>query len=153
MKTAYRIDSNGIYIGSVELDVSDKSPLEPDVYLFPAGVVEDAPPAPNAGEFVKRENGVWVIFRVPVESQHVPLVPPPPPIAPISPRQIRQALTRAGLRTAVETAVAAGDQDLKDWYEFSTAFERNNAQVVAMGAALNVSESDLDQLWALGATL
>lgn len=153
MKTAYRIDSNGIYIGSVELDASDKSPLEPDVYLFPAGVVEDAPPAPNAGEFVKRENGVWVIFRVPVESQHVPLVPPPPPIAPISPRQIRQALTRAGLRTAVEAAVASGDQDLKDWYEFSTTFERLNPQVVAMGEALSVSPSSLDDLWALGASL
>ena len=75
------------------------------------------------------------------------------PIAPISPRQIRQALTRAGLRTAVETAVAAGDQDLKDWYEFSTAFERLNPQVTAMGAALNVSSADLDQLWALGASL
>lgn len=79
--------------------------------------------------------------------------PPPPPIAPISPRQIRQALTRAGLRTAVESAVAAGDQDLKDWWEFSTAFERLNPQVTAMAAALGVSTTDLDQLWALGATL
>jgi len=78
---------------------------------------------------------------------------PPAPIAPISPRQIRQALTRAGLRTAVEAAVAAGDQDLKDWYEFSTSFERNNAQVIAMGEALSVSPASLDDLWALGATL
>lgn len=76
-----------------------------------------------------------------------------PPIAPISPRQIRQALTRAGLRAAVEAAVAAGDQDLKDWWEFSTAFERLNPQVTAMAAALGVSESALDSLWALGASL
>lgn len=75
------------------------------------------------------------------------------PITPISPRQIRQALTRAGLRAAVEAAVAAGDQDLKDWWEFSTAFERLNPQVTAMAAALGFSVSDLDQLWALGATL
>lgn len=78
---------------------------------------------------------------------------PSAPIAPISPRQIRQALTRAGLRTAVEAAVAAGDQDLKDWYEFSTAFERLNLQVVAMGEALSVSPASLDDLWALGASL
>ena len=89
----------------------------------------------------------------PEEAEALRPVPPPPPIAPISPRQIRQALTRIGLRTAVEAAVAAGDQDLKDWYEFSTAFERNNAQVTAMAAALGVSAADLDQLWALGATL
>ena len=89
----------------------------------------------------------------PEEAEALRPVPTPAPIAPISPRQIRQALTRAGLRVAVEAAVAAGDQDLKDWYEFSTAFERNNAQVTAMGEALGVSESALDDLWALGASL
>lgn len=78
---------------------------------------------------------------------------PPAPIADISPRQIRMALTRAGLREAVEAAVAAGDQDLRDWYEFSTAFERNNEQVMVMGAALGVDDDQLDGLWALGATL
>jgi len=78
---------------------------------------------------------------------------PTPPIAPISPRQIRMALTRAGLRTAVESAVAAGDQDLKDWYEFSTSFERLNPQVEAMGTALGQTGEQLDALWALGASL
>ena len=87
------------------------------------------------------------------EAESLRPISPPPPIAPISPRQIRQALTRVGLRTAVEAAVAAGGQDLKDWYEFSTAFERNNAQVIAMGVALSVSPSSLDDLWALGASL
>ena len=53
----------------------------------------------------------------------------------------------------VEAAVAAGDQDLKDWYEFSTAFERLNPQVVAMGEALSVSPASLDDLWTLGASL
>lgn len=87
------------------------------------------------------------------EAEALRPVPPPPPIAPISPRQIRQALTHTGLRASVEAAVAAGDQDLKDWYEFSTTFERLNPQVVAMGEALSVSPSSLDDLWALGATL
>lgn len=89
-----------------------------------------------------------------VELADLPVVAgPPTPIAPISPRQIRQALTRAGLRASVEAAVAAGDQDLKDWYEFSTAFERLNPQVVAMGEALSVSPASLDDLWALRAQL
>ena len=87
------------------------------------------------------------------EAEALRPVPTPAPIAPISPRQIRQALTRVGLRNAVEAAVTAGDQDLKDWYEFSTAFERLNPQVVAMGEALSVSPASLDDLWALGAQL
>lgn len=83
----------------------------------------------------------------------LPADPQPAIIADISPRQIRMALTRAGLRASVEAAVAAGDQDLKDWYEFSSPFERSNPLVGAMGTALGVSSEALDGLWQLGATL
>lgn len=76
-----------------------------------------------------------------------------PIITQISPRQIRMALTQMNLRSQVETAVAAGDQNLKDWYEFSTYFDRNHLQVIAMAQALNVTNAQLDLLWALAATL
>ena len=75
------------------------------------------------------------------------------PVTQISPRQIRMAMTQLGLRNDVEAAVAAGDQDMKDWYQFSTFFDRNHPQVLAMAAALNVDDQELDTLWALGATL
>lgn len=84
---------------------------------------------------------------------HVPVGQQSPVPASVSPRQIRQALTRAGLRTSVEAAVAAGDQDLKDWYEFATSFERANPLVAALGAALSVSDAQLDDLWILAGTL
>lgn len=71
----------------------------------------------------------------------------------LSPRQIRLALNRANLRDAVELAVATGDRDLKDWWEFSSRFERDHPRVVAMGANLGVSPTDLDALWQLGITL
>lgn len=71
----------------------------------------------------------------------------------VSPRQIRQALSRAGLRTAVESAVAAGDQDTKDWWEFATEFERTHPMVVGMGAALGQTALQLDSLFTLAATL
>lgn len=82
--------------------------------------------------------------------------PPPPPPAPIpnvSPRQIRQALTRLNLRQGVEAAVAAGDQDLKDWWEFSTEFDRRHPLVAQMGASLGVTADQLDGLWALAGSL
>lgn len=84
-----------------------------------------------------------------------PEPPAPPVVVPqsVSPRQIRQALTRAGLRASVEAAVAAGDQDTKDWYEFATFFERSNPVVAALGAALNVSDAQLDDLWTLADSL
>jgi len=71
----------------------------------------------------------------------------------VSPRQIRQALTIAGLRAAVESAVAASDQDIKDWWEFATEFERSHVKVVSMCAALGVTDQQADDLWMLAASL
>jgi hypothetical protein len=68
----------------------------------------------------------------------------------ITPRQIRLALNMAGLRGAVEAAVLAGDQNLKDEWEFTTEFRRDNPQVIALGNTLG---ADLDQLFILAATL
>lgn len=79
------------------------------------------------------------------------LIPPVP--QQVTPRQIRQALTRAGLRDAVEYAVSQSSQDVKDWWEYSTVFERQNPQVIGMAAALGVSDSQVDDLWRLGDTL
>lgn len=73
--------------------------------------------------------------------------------ASVSPRQIRQALTRAGLRASVETAVAAEDQDTKDWYEFATQFDRTSPIVAALGLALSVTPLQLDDLWTLAGSL
>jgi hypothetical protein len=94
-----------------------------------------------------------LVASLPINTQIDEYVAPPPDIVPVSPRQIRQALSRVGLRTSVEMAVASGDQDTKDWYEYGTLFERSHPQVIGMGIALGVSSSDLDNLWLLAATL
>ena len=71
----------------------------------------------------------------------------------LSPRQIRQALSRSGLRSAVEAAVRTGDQDMQDWWEFATLFERTHPLVIAMGTAMEQTDAQMDALWALGASL
>lgn len=96
--------------------------------------------------------GASLVFDADLLAQYQASIVIPVPSS-VSPRQIRQALTRAGLRTAVETAVLQGDQDLKDWWEFSTTFERNHPQVIIMAAALNVSNQQLDDLWILAGSL
>lgn len=77
---------------------------------------------------------------------------PPQPII-VSPRQIRQALTASGLRANVELAVANGDQDLKDWWEFATTFESNHPMVVSMATGLGVTEQQLTDLFNLAKSL
>jgi hypothetical protein len=79
--------------------------------------------------------------------------PFPAPIADVTPRQIRMALSRTGLRAIVESAIAAGSQDLKDWYEFSTTFQRLQPLVVQMGIDLGQTPAQLDALWQLAASL
>lgn len=71
----------------------------------------------------------------------------------ISPRQIRRALSESGLRTLVESAISAGDQELKDWWEWSTSFLRNHPLVEQMARTLGVTDQELDDLWRLGASL
>lgn len=71
----------------------------------------------------------------------------------VTPRQLRLALTQIGIRSQVEAAVAAADQDTKDTWEFSTECLRDNPLLNMMGASLGKSQDDLDALFALAATL
>ena len=83
--------------------------------------------------------------------EDIPVVPPLPLV--VSPRQIRQALTATGMRSAVEAGVAAADQDTIDWYERSTSFEENHPEIVAMCSALSISDVDRHSVFALAASL
>jgi hypothetical protein len=82
-----------------------------------------------------------------------PLPPPPTPITSVTRRQFKQGLTRIGLRVAVEAAIAAADQDTKDWYFESTSFERANPVMNSMASALGKTQEDIDNLFRLAATL
>lgn len=67
--------------------------------------------------------------------------------------QIRSALNQLNLRSDVEQAVSAGDQDLKDAWAFAPLFNRFNEQVLAMQTALNLTDSQVDEIFDIGATL
>lgn len=82
---------------------------------------------------------------------------PPPVVAPaaiiLTPRQFRQALTRAGIREAVESAIAGQDQDVRDWYQFADQYESTHPVVQATAQALGFSEAQLKAVFELGASL
>jgi hypothetical protein len=82
-----------------------------------------------------------------------PLHPPPATITSVTRRQFKQGLTRIGLRAAVEAAIAAADQDTKDWYADSLNFERSNPVMNGMAVALGKTPEDIDNLFRLAATL
>lgn len=60
--------------------------------------------------------------------------------------QLREMLTRRGIRASVEAAIAAsGDQILSDWYEYAPTIRRDSPKVEALRIALGISEADLDE--------
>jgi len=71
----------------------------------------------------------------------------------VTPRQIRLALNASGFRQTVEQAVAAGSQDLRDWWEYALDIERNHQLINGMAAQLNITEQQIDDLFRLAATL
>lgn len=82
-----------------------------------------------------------------------PLPPPPAPITSVTRRQFKQGLTRIGLRAAGDAAIAAADQDTKDWYADSLNFERSHPVMNSMAVALGKTQEDIDILFKLAETL
>ena len=60
---------------------------------------------------------------------------------------MRRALTAAGLRSSVESAVAAADQGTKDAWEFATAIRRDHPLVVGMAGSLGLSDAEVDDIF------
>lgn len=59
-KTVYQLDPSGYYVGPTE---ADESPLEPGVWLIPAGCIEIPPPVVAGDEAALFHNGAWVVVK------------------------------------------------------------------------------------------
>lgn len=66
---------------------------------------------------------------------------------------IRQAMSALEWRSEFEGAVAASDQDTKDWWEFSASHQRRGAKLVAVAGQIGKSSADLDELFTAGDAL
>ena len=79
----------------------------------------------------------------------------PPPTIPqeLTPRQIRLVLNSAGLRQQVETTVAGASQDIRDMWEFSLAYRRDDPTLISMATQIGMTAQQLDDLFTQGAQL
>lgn len=79
----------------------------------------------------------------------------PQPIIPttVSMRQARLAFLQSNLLNSVNTAINQGNEADKITWEYATEVNRNSPLVQNMAIALQLSSSDLDQLFTLASSL
>lgn len=58
MKTVYQTDAAGYVVGATE---ADESPLEPGIFLVPAGCVEEVPPSVADGQRARWDGTGWLV--------------------------------------------------------------------------------------------
>lgn len=79
-------------------------------------------------------------------------------LASITPRQLRLALVLSGVDIAnIDTAISMLPEPTQtmtriEW-EYAIDFERANPMVAALGAALGLTNEQIDAIWVLGATI
>lgn len=77
----------------------------------------------------------------------------------VSMAQARIAMSRSGITEAMVDAVIAGmpagpaQNETRIWWERSNAVERNHPAVALMAPALGLSDAQVDELFALAASL
>lgn len=103
---------------------------------------------PETGERVERT----------VEMTAEDIADAPEPVAAVvvsvvTPRQIRLALLQLGLYGAAATWIAGADQSVQIEWDYATEVRRDHAMWPVAAAALAKSADDIDQLFALAATL
>lgn len=82
-----------------------------------------------------------------------PPVEIPPPVISVTPWQIRKALNATGLRDAIEEAVAAGGQTVRDAWSYAQEFRRDNPLVSSVAYALGKTDAEIDAIFDLAKTL
>lgn len=86
--------------------------------------------------------------RIPTLNAQLAIVP-----SPVLQSQARAAIYAAGLKAAVEAAVAAADSSTQALWYTAAYIDRDNPLVIALGAQLGLTSAQIDDLFRVAATL
>jgi hypothetical protein len=148
-KIVYQTGPDGRYVGPTE---ADESPLEPGVWLIPAGAVETPPPEAPDGHFARWSGTAWEVVPVPAPPEPEASQQPPEERAPraVTRRQLRLWMVRNGISLlAVEAAIDAMPEPQRteariEW-EDASVYEVNHPLLVELaGNVLGLSGEALE---------
>lgn len=86
------------------------------------------------------ENDIWVIRTV--DPNLITIVP-----STITPRQCRLVLFAQGLLPTVEDMITQQGEQARITWEYAVEFNRNDPLLNSLGAALNLTEEQIDQMF------
>lgn len=125
-----------------------------DADLNGAGLYRVTPFVAPVGQQIAGPATYTLSGNVVIETFPTEPVPPPPPVTSVSNRQGRLALLGAGLLSQVQAAINADATGaLAIWWDYSTAFDRQNPQLLQVANTLGLTSSQIDALFATAATL
>lgn len=116
----------------------------------PQGWTRAPLPLLGDGEFAVFEAPIWAVVDIP----YAPPAPSPPPVpVSVTPRQAQLALHAVGLLDDVEAAVDAADRPIQIAWRAATEYRRDDPVVGALGAAIGLTATEVDDLFRAAATL
>lgn len=148
-KIVSQLDASGYFVGPV---VADESEREPGVFHIPGGAIDVAPPQVPEGKLALWQGDEWVFVNPPESVDPEPSVPQV-----VTMRQARLALLAGGHLTAIEAAIDALASPQKEAarieWEYAQEVHRTDPLVQMLAPALDLTESDLDNLFTIAAGL
>ena len=159
MKIVYQTDANGYFVGPT---VADESPLEPGVFLIPAGAVEVEPSNIPEGHRARWASGAWEIEKIP-EPEPDPEPEPEPALRVVAMWRARTIMKvtpwKGGtLFHAVQAAIATLADPLQkaaaeEALERGTDFDRDGVSVPMLAQIVGISDEQLDEMMKQAAAL
>lgn len=148
-KIVSQLDAQGYFVGTT---TADESPLEPGVFLLPAGTVDVQAPVVTEGKRMKWA-GEWVAEDIPPPQSADP-IQVESPVPTCTPWQIRKALNALGLRQQVEDAVAQSEVlDVKDGWATASVFRSDDPFVIGIAQAVGKTEAEVAEIIKYARTL
>lgn len=145
-KLVYQTNSDGYFVGSVE---ADPSPLESGIWLIPGGAVEIPPPNAQENQVARWDGSQWALETVQAQEPE----PVETRLFSLTARQLRLGLVLNGFSLDQVTATIDATENEQDRavatieWEYASQFERDHHLIAQVGAALGLTEAQIDTMW------